>query len=62
MDWEKFWSDKSDDRYSDQTPEVFAKRGREKLLHLGSGDRLLDIGCENTDAVWTAIDIDGVLY
>jgi SAM-dependent methyltransferase len=45
MDWEKFWSDKSDDRYADQTPEAFAKRGREKLLHLGSGDRLLDVGC-----------------
>jgi len=45
MDWEKFWSDKSDDRYPDQTPEAFAKRGREKLLHLGSGDRLLDVGC-----------------
>lgn len=45
MDWEKFWSDKSDDRRADPTPEGLAKEGREKLFHLGSGDRLLDVGC-----------------
>ena len=45
MDWEKYWSDKSDDRHTDPTPEGIAKEGREKLLHLGSGDRLLDVGC-----------------
>src|SRR5215510_4945971 len=45
MDWEKYWSDKSDDRRTDPTPEGIAKEGREKLLHLGSGDRLLDVGC-----------------
>lgn len=45
MDWEKYWSDKSDDRRPDMTPEGVAKEGREKLLHLGSGDRLLDVGC-----------------
>ena len=45
MNWEKYWSDKSDDRRSDPTPEAFAQEGCEKLLHLGSGDRLLDVGC-----------------
>jgi cyclopropane-fatty-acyl-phospholipid synthase len=45
MDWEKYWSDKSDDRRGDGTPEGVAKEGREKLFHLGSGDRLLDVGC-----------------
>ena len=45
MDWEKYWSDKSDDRHTDPTPEGIAKEGREKLFHLGSGDRLLDVGC-----------------
>ena len=45
MDWEKYWSDKSDDGHTDPTPEGIAKEGREKLFHLGSGDRLLDVGC-----------------
>jgi cyclopropane fatty-acyl-phospholipid synthase-like methyltransferase len=45
MDWETYWSDKSDDRHADPTPEGIAKEGREKLFHLGSGDRLLDVGC-----------------
>ena len=45
MDWEKFWSDKSDDRRPDFTPDRIAREGREKLLHLGGGDRLLDVGC-----------------
>ena len=45
MDWEKYWSDKSDDGHTDKTPEGIAKEGREKLFHLGSGDRLLDVGC-----------------
>jgi len=45
MDWEKYWSDKSDDRRGDPTPDGIAREGREKLLHLGSGGRLLDVGC-----------------
>jgi cyclopropane fatty-acyl-phospholipid synthase-like methyltransferase len=45
MDWEKFWSDKSDDRRTDPTPEGIANEGREKAFHIGSGDRLLDVGC-----------------
>src|SRR5438477_4351007 len=45
MDWEKYWSDKSDDRRPDWTAERVAKEGRWKLLQLGSGDRLLDVGC-----------------
>jgi ubiquinone/menaquinone biosynthesis C-methylase UbiE len=45
MDWEKYWSDKSDDESADKTPEAVARVGREKLLHLGCGDRLLDVGC-----------------
>lgn len=45
MDWEKFWSNQSDDRRADPTLEGVAKEGREKLLHLGSGGRLLDVGC-----------------
>jgi SAM-dependent methyltransferase len=45
MDWEKYWSDKSDDGHTDKTPEGIAKEGREKLFHLGRGDRLLDVGC-----------------
>jgi SAM-dependent methyltransferase len=45
MDWEKHWADKSDDVHTDPTPEGIAKEGREKLFHLGSGDRLLDVGC-----------------
>lgn len=45
MDWEKFWSNQSEDRRADPTPEGIAKEGREKLLHLGSGGRLLDVGC-----------------
>jgi Cyclopropane fatty acid synthase and related methyltransferases len=45
MDWEKYWSDRSDDGHTDPTPEGIAKEGREKLFHLGSGDRLLDVGC-----------------
>jgi cyclopropane-fatty-acyl-phospholipid synthase len=45
MDWEKFWSDKSDDRRTDPTPEGIANEGREKVFHIGSGDRLLDVGC-----------------
>ena len=45
MDWEKYWSEQSEDRRADPTPDGIAKEGREKLLHLGSGDRLLDVGC-----------------
>ena len=45
MDWEKYWSDKSDGGHTDKTPEGITKEGREKLFHLGSGDRLLDVGC-----------------
>jgi cyclopropane-fatty-acyl-phospholipid synthase len=45
MDWENFWSDKSDDKHTDPTPDGIAREGREKLFHLGSGDRLLDVGC-----------------
>ena len=45
MDWEKYWSDKSDDIRPDFTPDRIAREGREKLFHLGSGDRLLDVGC-----------------
>jgi SAM-dependent methyltransferase len=45
MDWEKFWSDKSDDRRADPTPEGIANEGHEKVFHIGSGDRLLDVGC-----------------
>ena len=32
-------------RHTDPTPEGIDKEGREKLFHLGSGDRLLDVGC-----------------
>jgi len=45
MDWEKYWSEQSDDRRADPTPEGIANEGCEKLVHLGSGDRLLDVGC-----------------
>jgi SAM-dependent methyltransferase len=45
MDWEKHWATKSDDGHTDPRPEGIAKEGREKLFHLGSGDRLLDVGC-----------------
>jgi cyclopropane-fatty-acyl-phospholipid synthase len=45
MDWEKYWSEQSEDRRADPTPDGIAKEGREKLLHLGSGGRLLDVGC-----------------
>ena len=45
MDWEKYWADKSEDLRADPTPDGIAKEGREKLFHLGSGDRLLDVGC-----------------
>jgi cyclopropane-fatty-acyl-phospholipid synthase len=45
MDWEKYWSRQSEDRRADPTPDGVAREGREKLLHLGSGDRLLDVGC-----------------
>jgi len=45
MDWEKYWSDQSEDRRADPTPDGIAREGCEKLLHLGSGDRLLDVGC-----------------
>ncbi len=30
---------------ADPTPDGIAQEGREKLFHLGSGDRLLDVGC-----------------
>ena len=40
MDWEIYWSHKSDDRHTDPTPEGIAKEGREKLC-----DTLLDVGC-----------------
>jgi cyclopropane fatty-acyl-phospholipid synthase-like methyltransferase len=45
MDWEKYWSNKTDDEHTDPTPEGIAKEGREQLFHIGSGDRLLDVGC-----------------
>jgi SAM-dependent methyltransferase len=45
MDWEKYWSEQSEDRRADPTPDGIAREGREKLLHLGSGNRLLDVGC-----------------
>ncbi|MBV8193145.1 MAG: methyltransferase domain-containing protein [Alphaproteobacteria bacterium] len=45
MDWEKYWANKSDDRHTDPTAEGIAKEGREKLFHLGRGNRLLDVGC-----------------
>ena len=45
MNWEKYWSEKSDDERTDATPQGVAKEGREKLFHLGSGGRLLDVGC-----------------
>ena len=45
MNWESYWSDKSHDGHADPTPEGIAKEGHEKLFHLGTGDRLLDVGC-----------------
>jgi SAM-dependent methyltransferase len=45
MDWEKYWANQSDDGHTDPTAEGIAREGREKLFHLGSGDRLLDVGC-----------------
>ncbi len=45
MDWEKFWSQQSEDKRGDPTPEGIAREGRKKLLHLGSGGRLLDVCC-----------------
>lgn len=45
MNWEKYWSEKSDDKRADPTPEGIAKEACERLLHLGRGDRLIDIGC-----------------
>ena len=45
MDWEKYWSDTIRRQTRGSDAQGIAKEGREKLLHLGSGDRLLDVGC-----------------
>ncbi|MBS0524310.1 MAG: methyltransferase domain-containing protein [Proteobacteria bacterium] len=49
MDWARHWEDRTHGGHASQDEEFLAREAREKLLYLGSGDRLLDFGCGSGD-------------
>ena len=47
--WRKLWRNLSDGDHRYKTEEFYQKEAKEKLFHLGSGNKLLDFGCGSAD-------------
>ena len=47
--WRELWNNLSDGDHRFKSEEFYRKEAKEKLFHLGSGNKLLDFGCGSAD-------------